>query len=67
MIRRSLIAGSPADWANALRVIDSGKRPLAQRELNLLLDDIIVAQDAEREALALARLTGRFPPRGPKP
>ena len=51
MIRRSsLITGSPADWARALHVIDRGRRRLPRREMNWLLDQIIVVQDAEREA-----------------
>jgi hypothetical protein len=61
MIRRGLIAGGSADWAWALHVIDRGKRRLPQRDLNFLLDQIIVSQDAEREARAAAivRLTRR--------
>ena len=65
MIRRSLIAGTPADWARTLHVIDRGRRPLPRRELNFLLDQIIVAQDAEREARAasIERLTGYRKPK----
>ena len=54
MIRRGLIAGGPRDWAWALHVIDLGRRRLPRRELNFLLDQVIVAQDAEREARAVA-------------
>lgn len=59
MIHRSLIAGSLADWTKALRTIDSGPRRLPQREMNWLLDQIAIAQDAERDAraLLLERLT----------
>jgi hypothetical protein len=52
MIRRGLIAGSARDWANALAVIDRGKR-LPRRETNFLLDQIVIAQDAEQEARAV--------------
>lgn len=54
MFRRFLIAGSPADWAKALRVIDSGKRVPTLVELNNVLDALAVVIDAEREARALA-------------
>jgi hypothetical protein len=53
MIRRSLIAGGVADWARALHVVDRARR-LPLREMNFLLDQIIVSQDAEREARAAA-------------
>jgi hypothetical protein len=53
MIRRGLIAGGPQDWAWALAVIDRGKRRLPRREMNFLLDQIVIAQDSEREARAV--------------
>jgi hypothetical protein len=67
--RFSMIAGGSRDWIAALSAIDSGKRPLPQRELNNLLDTVALAIDAEREARALAidRLTGRSSLRRPKP
>jgi pyrimidine operon attenuation protein/uracil phosphoribosyltransferase len=61
MIRRSLIAGTAADWIAALRVIDRGKRRLPLREQNFILDNIITAQAAEAEARAVA--IERLPPR----
>jgi hypothetical protein len=55
MMRRSLIAGGSRDWIAALSVIDRGRRVLPLREQNFLLDEIILAQDAEREARAAVR------------
>lgn len=66
MFRRSLIAGSPADWAKALRVIDSGKRVLTPVETNNLLDTLALVIDAEREARGLRLDRLARPPR-PKP
>jgi hypothetical protein len=55
-MRRGLIAGGSRDWIAALHAIDRcrGKRRLARREMNFLLDQIALAQDAEREARATA-------------
>jgi hypothetical protein len=64
VIRRSLVAGSARDWAWALGVLDRGKRRLPVRELNFLLDEIVLQQDAEVEARAIERLPRS---RRPKP
>jgi hypothetical protein len=68
VIRRSLVSGDARAWAWALHVADRGKRRLTLREQNFLLDNIILAQDSEREARASAieRLTRRSL-RRPKP
>jgi hypothetical protein len=49
-MRRGLIAGSSRDWAWALGVVDRGKRRLPLREQNFILDNVVIAQDAEAEA-----------------
>lgn len=60
-MRRSLIAGSAADWIKAVHELENGKRPISLAELNLALDGVVVAQDAEREAREAVR--ERFPRR----
>ncbi len=70
MTRFSAVAGSARQWAAVLNTIDRGKEKLPRREMNWLLDDVIIAQDAEREARALRldRLCrGSSSSRGPKP
>jgi hypothetical protein len=60
MLKRSLIAGGVGDWAKALHILDNGKRRVSTRQLNLVLDEIILQQDAEVEAKAAAeRLRSR--------
>jgi hypothetical protein len=60
MFKRSLIAGDAASWVRALRVLDRGGK-LPRRELNFLLDEIVLQQDAEVEAKAATRERLRKP------
>jgi hypothetical protein len=53
-MRRALIAGTAADWIKALGAVDRSSRRLPRREMNRLLDEIAISQDAEREARAAA-------------
>jgi hypothetical protein len=65
MFKRSLVAGGARDWAWALQILDNGKRRVPLRQQNLVLDEIILAQDAERvaRAAAIERLPRRQLPR----
>jgi hypothetical protein len=53
------VAASSQQWAEALSVIDRGRRRLPRREMNWILDDVAIAIDAENEARATSvdRLT----------
>lgn len=52
MIRFSAVAGTSSQWAALLDKVDRDRMALSQRDLNRLLDAIVIAQDAEREARA---------------
>ena len=48
--RFSAVAGTPIEWGRLLDKLDRQRLRLPQRELNFLLDALVIAQDAEREA-----------------
>jgi len=60
--RPSAVAGGAADWIAALHIVEAGRRKASRTNLNRILDNIIIAQDAEREARAatLRRLKPKY-------
>jgi hypothetical protein len=49
MMRRTLVSGDARAWVRALHELDNGKRRRLA-EQNSALDNIITAQDSERES-----------------